>query len=533
MNTKATPKVIRRTCALGRIAGLVLAGLAVPLCGCRGEIPASLKLTVMTGPGAPAAESLRVRVFDTRGVAHDDARFSAPAPTDFQLGTLVIYPRSQASLALRVQVQGLVGDAVVSEATLAAVLVDGQQLIRSIVLMGPARPADRDGDEVPDDIDNCPAFFNPGQADGDGDGQPDDCRLSMDAGMDRPGGDAGAPDADGEARPPGAACTAAADCTSGHCVDGLCCESACADSCGACNVAGSEGRCTPIAAGQPDPRGRCPAEAPESCGRDGTCNGAGACRLHRVGTMCGVPSCASSTERVLPALCDGKGTCQPPRTQSCAPYRCADAECRTSCSGAQDCAGGSACVNGSCGRKPLGAPCTTGTDCNSSSCVDGVCCDTTDCTGPCRTCNLPGAEGSCRNLLAGAEPRTAGCAMEAPSTCGRTGKCDGAGACQLYPAGSFCQARTCTGSTEAGAASCTGTGACIPGTTRSCGIYACSGDTCAVSCTTDAHCTTGYYCGGRNMCRIRQANGEVCTESRECASGFCVLGRCCATATCL
>ena len=167
-----------------------------------------------------------------------------------------------------------------------------------------------------------PAFANPTQADADGDGQPDDCRPSMDAGMDLPAGDAGAPDADGEAgtaRPPGAACTAAADCTSGHCVDGLCCESACADSCQACNLAGSEGRCAPIAGGQPDPRGRCPAEAPESCGRDGTCNGAGACRLHRFGTVCGVPSCASSTERVLPALCDGKGTCQRSSARSPAP----------------------------------------------------------------------------------------------------------------------------------------------------------------------------------------------------------------------
>jgi hypothetical protein len=523
----------------GRIAGLVLAGLAVPLCGCRGEIPASLMLTVMTGPDAPPAESLRVRVFDARGAAHDDARFAVPAPGGTQLGTVVIYPRQQGSLALRVQVQGLIGEAVVCEGTLAAELVAGQQLARSMVLLGPSRPADADGDGVPDGIDNCPAFPNPAQVDADGDGQPDDCQPSrdggVDAGMDLGADDAEAPDADGEAgtaRPPEAACTVPADCTSGHCVDGLCCDSACSDSCQACNLAGSEGRCAPIAAGQPDPRGRCVVEAPESCGRDGTCNGAGACRLHRVGTVCGVPSCAGATERVLPALCDGKGMCQPPRSQSCAPFRCADAECRTSCGGAQDCAAGSACVNGSCGRKPLGAPCATGTDCNSNSCVDGVCCDTADCSGPCRTCNLPGAEGSCRNLAASAEPRTAGCAVEAPSTCGRTGKCDGAGACQLYATGTICQPRTCTGSTEAGAASCSGTGACTPGSSRSCGVYACNGDTCAVTCTTDAHCTTGYYCGGRNMCRLRQANGEACTEPRECASGFCVLGRCCATVSC-
>jgi hypothetical protein len=507
---------------------LALASLAA---ACRGAVPASLELTVASGPDAPAAARLRVRVFDPYGVAHQDAQFAAPAPAaDGSMGTVVIYPRAVDALSLRVQVQGLVDGAVVCEGNVAVVLASGKQLAARLILRGPSRAPDSDGDGVADQIDNCPAFPNPNQADSDGDGLADDCHPPARDAADGAPLDGGAPD--GElAHPPGAACRQATECASGHCLGGVCCESACTEVCRACNLPGLEGRCALVASGQPDPQQRCRTDAPESCGQDGTCNGAGACRLQRAGTVCGLGSCSSSVDRVLPALCDGKGTCLPAQTQPCAPYRCANAACSATCSGPQDCAGG-ACVNGSCGRKPLGAPCTSSADCNSQSCVDGVCCDIADCSGPCRACNLPGAEGSCRNLAANAEPRAAGCAMETASSCGRTGKCDGAGACQLYSAGTVCTPRTCTASLETGTATCNGSGACAAGPTRSCGVYACNGDACATSCTADAQCAAGYFCGGRNICRVREADGAACAEGRECLSGLCVLGRCCATATC-
>lgn len=69
-----------------------------------------------------------------------------------------------------------------------------------------------------------------------------------------------------EAEPTGD-CTGDAECTSGHCVDGICCDTACEGPCVACDIAGSEGVCTPTAAGQ-DPGGEC---------SPGTCDGAGAC----------------------------------------------------------------------------------------------------------------------------------------------------------------------------------------------------------------------------------------------------------------
>ncbi len=89
----------------------------------------------------------------------------------------------------------------------------------------------------------------------------------------------------------GSQCSRNAMCSSGFCVDGFCCNSACSDgSCDRCDVAGSEGRCTIAAKGDP-----------------------------------GAPSCGAY-------LCDGKG-----------------AACPTACASASDCAPGVPCTDGHCG----------------------------------------------------------------------------------------------------------------------------------------------------------------------------------------
>ena len=94
------------------------------------------------------------------------------------------------------------------------------------------------------------------------------------------------------------------------CVDGRCCDGACTDVCKACNVPGLEGTCSNVVAGSQPSHGSCNAEAPSTCGRDGTCDGAGVCRKHVQGTICVAASCNTSTDIFTPAKkCDGAGTC--------------------------------------------------------------------------------------------------------------------------------------------------------------------------------------------------------------------------------
>jgi hypothetical protein len=64
-------------------------------------------------------------------------------------------------------------------------------------------------------------------------------------------------------------CSEASECASGFCVDGACCPVAACTLCNSCGVSGSEGACTPIAAGT-DPRDEC---------QPGVCNSEPACAV--------------------------------------------------------------------------------------------------------------------------------------------------------------------------------------------------------------------------------------------------------------
>ena len=109
-------------------------------------------------------------------------------------------------------------------------------------------------------------------------------------------------------RPNGATCTADGDCANNVCAQGICCATACTATCKSCALAGTLGTCTNVAAGQ-DPLNQCTDAGAASCGNDGTCNGAGACRLYVTGTQCVAPACSGST--FTPArTCNGSGTCQ-------------------------------------------------------------------------------------------------------------------------------------------------------------------------------------------------------------------------------
>jgi hypothetical protein len=147
-------------------------------------------------------------------------------------------------------------------------------------------------------------------------------------------------------------CTQGMHCQSGFCVDGFCCNTSCAGACRACSFAKNgqlpDGVCGNIASGL-DPDNECAASAQSTCGTDGACNGAGACRLWASGTACAPQTCSGTTQTNA-GTCNGTGTCQSGGAVDCSPYACdaAGTACLTSCSTGADCAPGKSCVGGQC-----------------------------------------------------------------------------------------------------------------------------------------------------------------------------------------
>lgn len=152
----------------------------------------------------------------------------------------------------------------------------------------------------------------------------------------------------------------------------------------------------------------------------------------------------------------------------------------------------------------LGETCAAGAECPSGFCVDGVCCDSA-CTAPCQACSAAakgaGASGLCGPVTAGQDPDD-DCSEEPVSSCGRTGACDGAGACQRQPSTVSCFAPAC----EAGGQSvvesfCDGQGTCAPKST-SCFPFACDSAqaACHVKCTTSDQCAQNSECSPTGVC---------------------------------
>ena len=277
----------------------------------------------------------------------------------------------------------------------------------------------------------------------------------------------------------GAACTVGVDvCASGFCVDGVCCDSACEGSCNTCSKGPTAGVCTTAVAGT-NPRKACVADVANPCGLDGSCDGAGQCRTALPGKVCGQPSCTGGILTVV-ALCDGAGTCGTPATRDCAPYACnpTSTGCATICTAAAGCKGGVSCVAGSCGKVGLGGRCFGGNDCQAGLCIDGFCCETT-CMGQCKSCKEVGKEGTCVSVAAGNDDAHKVCKDAGATSCGNNGKCDGAGGCQNYAAGTPCAPGGCAVDKTAvlTPSFCTGDGTACPAVvSTSCGPYRCSTD---------------------------------------------------------
>ena len=328
-------------------------------------------------------------------------------------------------------------------------------------------------------------------------------------------------------KPPGAMCTKNNDCASGFCTDGVCCNVACRGPCVSCSLVGLAGTCWPVDAGTSDPHAVCKDKGPASCGQTGACDGVGGCAMYAAETICLAPSCSGGDRLNTAGTCNGLGVCRAPGVQVCAPFQCRDGACISHCTSDLECTEGHVCdANGSCGLKPNGQPCAAAGDCSSNFCVDGVCCDGA-CGGACRTCALPSSMGRCTAVPAGAADPRSVCVDQGQQSCGHDGKCDGAAGCHSYDPGTICGAEHCDSNVYTPPSTCSATGQCVAPDARACAPFACNGARCFTACTTDAQCLAGRACSD-NSCGLK-LNGASCADKRECSSGNCAQGVCCAT----
>ena len=341
----------------------------------------------------------------------------------------------------------------------------------------------------------------------------------------------------------GAVCKTAADCASGFCVGangdvrGVCCNIPCSGSCVSCNQTGSNGHCTSIPAGSPDPA--CQGTDRSTCSNTGLCDGKGSCTLYPQDTVCGPSVCSGLVENT-PRTCDGDGNCRDPQLVDCFPFLCSNGACLENCTGNQDCAPENQCqpqtLNGAttdvCGQKQNGQPCSDSGECISGQCVDKVCCESA-CTGPCRSCNLASSPGHCLNVASAAPDPRSTCKDLGATSCSTNGVCDGNGACQAYPTGTVCAKQTCLSGLHTPASTCNASGQCVPPPSIPCNPYVCNGDTCYGSCTSsNIQCASGNVCtitSSSSSCGLK-SSGQDCSAGTECKSGFCAQGVCCNSA---
>jgi NHL repeat len=93
--------------------------------------------------------------------------------------------------------------------------------------------------------------------------------------------------------------------------------------------------------------------------------------------------------------------------------------------------------------------------------------------------------------------------------------------------GAVCVAASCATGTQKSAGQCSSTGACVPGTTSSCGAYACEDSACRSSCTGDNQCAVGAFCLEGFECEPQAGPGGPCMVNNACASGACLASGCC------
>jgi hypothetical protein len=348
-------------------------------------------------------------------------------------------------------------------------------------------------------------------------------------------GDAGAINTcgmNGATQEQGQTCGCDSECKSKHCVEGVCCDTACTNGCQTCTAPDAGGTCLQRTAGtKPRKPSDCTADSPVSCGLDGFCDGAGACRNYGPTVTCQGGTCQNNSV-VGAYACDGMGSCKPGVTlMFCLPYRCdaTSGTCFEDCTDQSQCDSQHSCdfQTASCGKAGPGESCKNDDGCISGHCADGVCCNIA-CQGACVACNLPGRLGTCMPVDSGKPDPRAVCRDQGAASCGHNGTCDGVGGCANYARDTQCLQPSCTGNRLNTAGTCDGLGTCRNPGVQDCHPFRCADGECTKSCQTDHDCDTGNVCNN-GSCGLKPP-GAVCAAAGECASNYCVDGVCCMTA---
>lgn len=226
---------------------------------------------------------------------------------------------------------------------------------------------------------------------------------------------------------------------------------------------------------------------------------------------------------------------------------------------------------GGVGTKANGAACANGSDCASSFCTDGVCCESS-CSGTCESCKIdPGKcvpvpdgqnpDNECKpeplpdagptvepdaepppvdagdgGVAEGGQPDASGeinlpdGGVTTDETKCSVGVCNGARACKFPGKETSCGTQFCNSATQAAGYQCDGKGHCGLDV-QTCSSFVCENNECRVDCASNDDCQSTHFCDADLKCKSRKANGITCGNPNECQSGFCVVeggsGVCC------
>ncbi len=265
-------------------------------------------------------------------------------------------------------------------------------------------------------------------------------------------------------KPNGMTCAAVDECTSGNCVDGVCCNDACVGTCFACNLTATPGTCSPVRSATDD---ACTGD--DDVRRDLRVQEDARANLRRwrrmrVRIVRRRPLLHGKRVRHVPGMHRGRWNLRGRHQRRRRQLRRHHAELRR---------------DRRLQEERTGESCTAGSECLSTICADGVCCNSA-CTGSCQFCNNTGSAGTCGNVAG--TPRTGHPACTGTGVCG--GSCSGTSAACTYPGSSMsCRASSCASGTETRAAGCNGAGSCPAVVTAMCTPFMCNGTTaCATSC---------------------------------------------------